>query len=97
MRVSVLGCGWLGLPLAQELARRGHAVRGSVTHAERLGALAAVGVEGHRLELTPSLEGDADGFFEADALVIALPPGRREPGVEARYPAQIAAIWSSVR
>ena len=91
MRVSVLGCGWLGLPLAQELVQRGHAVRGSVTRSEKLEALAAAGVRGHRLELTPAPEGDTDGFFDADAVVITLPPKRREPDVEARYPAQIAA------
>lgn len=91
MKLSVLGCGWLGLPLAQELVRRGHQVKGSVTRAEKLGALAAAGVRGHRLELTPGLEGDTEGFFDADALLITLPPGRREPGVEARYPAQLKA------
>jgi len=48
-------------------------------------------VKGHRLELTPAPEGDTDGFFDADALLITLPPKRREPGVEVRYPAQIAA------
>ena len=91
MNVSVLGCGWLGLPLAAELVRRGHLVRGSVTHADKVGALADVGVEGFRLELSPTPEGDVDGFFNVDALIITLPPGRRKPNVETRYPAQIAA------
>jgi nucleoside-diphosphate-sugar epimerase len=95
VRVSVLGCGWLGLPLAQELVRRGHEVRGSVTRADRLAALAAAGVKGYRLELTPTLEEDAEGFFEGDALVVTLPPGRREAGVEARYPAQLAAVLAA--
>ena len=95
MNVSVLGCGWLGLPLAAELVQRGYRVRGSVTHVDKLGALAEVGVQGQRLELTPSLEGDTDGFFDADALVITVPPGRRKPGVEVRYPAQIAAALAA--
>lgn len=99
MKVSVLGCGWLGLPLAAELVRRGHSVKGSVTHAEKLGELAAVGAEGYRLELTPVADSQNlldtgffnTEFFNTDVLVITLPPKRREPGVEARYPAQVAA------
>lgn len=92
MKVSVLGCGWLGLPLAQELVRRGHTVRGSVTRAEKLGALEAVGIRAHRLELTPDPQGDTEGFFDADALVVSLPPKRREGDVETRYPAQLTAV-----
>ena len=91
MNISVLGCGWLGLPLAAELASRGYRVRGSVTHADKLEALADVGVRGHRLELSPTPTGDTDGFFNVDTLIITLPPRRREPDVETRYPAQIAA------
>lgn len=96
MRVSVLGCGWLGLSLAADLVRRGHLIRGSVMHEEKLAELAAAGVEGHRLELTPTAEGDVEGFFDADALVITLPPKRSEAGVRERYPAQIRAALEHV-
>ncbi len=92
MRVSVLGCGWLGLPLATDLVRRGHTVKGSVTRAEKLGDLEAAGIDGYRLELSPTPGGDTESFFDADVLIITLPPKRREPGVETRYPAQIAAV-----
>ncbi len=92
MRVSVLGCGWLGLPLARELVRRGHGVKGSVTRAEKLEELAAAGIKGYRLELSPTPVGDTESFFDADVLIITLPPKRREPGVGTRYPAQIAAV-----
>ena len=95
MNISILGCGWLGLPLGAELAARGHRVRGSVTHPEKLGVLAEAGIEGYRLELTPALTGDVGGFFAADALIITLPPGRRKPDVETRYPAQIAAVLAA--
>jgi nucleoside-diphosphate-sugar epimerase len=95
VKLSVLGCGWLGLPLARELVTRGHAVRGSVTSADKLAALEEASVGGHRLELTPTLEGDVEEFFETNVLIITLPPKRREPGVEARYPAQIAAALAA--
>ena len=96
MRVSVLGCGWLGLALAAKLVQRGHVVKGSVTHAEKLGELAAVGVEGYLLELTPTLTGDVKDFFDTDALLITLPPKRSEAGARERYPAQIRAALEHV-
>ncbi len=96
MQVSVLGCGWLGLALAAELVQRGHVVRGSVTHAERLGELAEAGVEGYLLELTPTVTGDVKDFFETDALLITLPPKRSEAGARERYPAQIQAALGHV-
>ncbi len=96
MNVSVLGCGWLGLPLATELASRGHHVRGSVTQVDKLKVLAAAGIKGHRLELIPELTGDTEGFFDADVLVITLPPKRREPDAETRYPAQVAAVLRAI-
>ena len=95
MNISILGCGWLGLPLGAELVSRGHSVRGSVTHPEKLETLAEVGIEGYGLELSPTLTGDIGRFFDADALIITLPPGRRKPDVETRYPAQIAALLAA--
>lgn len=96
MQVSVLGCGWLGLALAAELVQRGHSVKGSVTHVEKLGELARAGVEGYLLELTPTVTGDAKDFFDTDALVITLPPKRSEAGARERYPAQIRAALEYV-
>lgn len=32
--VSILGCGWLGLPLAEQLLAEGYSVKGSTTRAE---------------------------------------------------------------
>ena len=96
MQVSVLGCGWLGLALGAELVQRGHVVKGSVTHAEKLGELARAGVEGYLLELTPTVIGDVKDFFGTDALLITLPPKRSEAGARERYPAQIRAALRHV-
>ncbi|MEZ7854793.1 MAG: SDR family NAD(P)-dependent oxidoreductase, partial [Cyclobacteriaceae bacterium] len=29
--ISILGCGWLGLPLARQLVQQGHQIKGSTT------------------------------------------------------------------
>ena len=34
--IGILGCGWLGLPLAQQLVEDGHIVRGSTTQNSKL-------------------------------------------------------------
>ena len=34
--IGVLGCGWLGLPLAKQLVTAGYSVRGTTTTKEKL-------------------------------------------------------------
>jgi len=40
-KVSILGCGWLGKPLAVFLISKGYLVKGSTTSDEKLKLLAA--------------------------------------------------------
>lgn len=76
MRISLLGCGWLGLPLAKAMIAEGFFVKGSTTTPEKLPALADAGIEPYLLSLTTTaLEGDANGFLaNADVLLIDIPP-----------------------
>ncbi len=92
MKISILGCGWVGLALSRALSARGHTLRGSSTRAEKLSELAEAGAIPYRLELTPALTGDPGDFFGADALVLTLPPKRRSEDVRQRYPAQIQEV-----
>lgn len=81
-RISIVGCGWLGLPLAKRLVEEGHHVNGSTTRLERMTELEAVGVHAFQLKAengTWKGEGLRD-FLMCDVLVIAIPPGtRRNP------------------
>ncbi|ADI16041.1 NAD-dependent epimerase/dehydratase family protein [Truepera radiovictrix] len=90
MRIGILGCGWVGAALGRVLVARGHAVTGTVTTPDGLAALEAAGIRAVQLVLTPALVGDPADLFEADALVLTLPPKRRADDVRTRYPAQIA-------
>jgi nucleoside-diphosphate-sugar epimerase len=82
MRVSIVGCGWLGLPLAKHLAEEGHVVSGSTTRAERVAELQAAGVHAFQLKAENG-KWQGDGlvdFLECDVLIIAIPPGtKRNP------------------
>lgn len=85
--ISVLGCGWLGLPLAAALVRSGFVVRGSGTSPETLRRLAEAGIEPHRIVVGETVEG-GDGFFGSDVLVFAVPPS----GSDRPYPAVASAV-----
>lgn len=77
--VSVLGCGWLGLPLAKELVVRGFKVKGSVRNDEKFSELIRQGIKPYLLLVMPELSGsELDDFFTTDVLIINFPPERRE-------------------
>lgn len=76
--MSVLGCGWLGLPLAEFLMEKGFAVKGSTTSPEKLELLASKGIEPFLLNFQPGIATEKypeqRDFLQADVLVISIPP-----------------------
>lgn len=91
-RISILGCGWLGLPLAEHLLKRGFTVKGSVTSSHKFDLLTYSGVRPFRLLLNEfSVEVSDPGFFEADVLIVSIPP-RRTEAIERIFPAQIGQL-----
>ncbi len=91
--VSILGCGWLGLPLARRLLEEGFRVRGSTTTPEKRKRLEKEGIDPYLLRLDPEVECESCGrFWEADALVLNIPPGRGRDDMEAFFPAQVASV-----
>lgn len=91
-RVSILGCGWLGLPLGECLLGCGYSVKGSVTSVEKLDLIRSSGIDACQLVLNESsLEIDDWSFFETDILIISIPP-RRIGGIEHVFPAQIETL-----
>ena len=90
--VSILGCGWLGLPLGKYLRNRRFSVKGSVTNPEKFGLLHISGISPYRIVLNDSdIEVDDPTFFETDVLIISIPP-RRIDGIERIFPTQIAQL-----
>jgi nucleoside-diphosphate-sugar epimerase len=77
MVVSILGCGWYGRSLAQTLLNNNIAVKGSVTSAEKLQTLSALGVNPYLVNFKPDGEHFDPDFFKCDLLVICIPPKTR--------------------
>lgn len=95
--VGILGCGWLGTPLAEQLLVEGFRVKGSTTQAHKLEALKNKGIETFLVRLTPEVEAvDLDKFLEIDTLVLNIPPGVRTKG-EDFHPAQITNLIPYLR
>ncbi|MTI20606.1 SDR family oxidoreductase [Fulvivirga sp. RKSG066] len=91
--ISILGCGWLGLPLGEYLVKRGFVVKGSTTQKEKLQELEHVGIKPYHLSFEPDLVGEARDFFDSEILIINLPPRNRE-GVPNFYELQLETIRS---
>lgn len=73
--ISILGCGWLGLPLGEFLSKKGLIIKGSTTKAEKLETLQSAGIEPFILNLNPNLEGERiSQFFDSKILIINIPP-----------------------
>lgn len=75
--VSIVGCGWLGLPLAKFLLAKGHIIKGSTTGKDKLATLKQEGIVPFLIHLNPAISGsDINNFFETDLAIINIPPGR---------------------
>ncbi|WP_026703872.1 Rossmann-fold NAD(P)-binding domain-containing protein [Flavobacterium soli] len=81
-KISILGCGWLGFPLAKALLQKDFVVKGSTTSAEKLALLENAGISPFLISLkAEETQGDIMGFLEnASVLIIDIPPKLR--GVE---------------
>ncbi|RMG29393.1 MAG: SDR family oxidoreductase [Bacteroidetes bacterium] len=91
--ISILGCGWLGLPLGRHLQQRAYRLRGSTTRESKLPALAAAGIQPYLIRLEPEgIVGSLADFLESDILILNLPPGRRDPLVEEHFPRKVAHL-----
>ncbi len=86
LRVSIMGCGWYGFPLAEHLLRAGFEVNGSTTTADKSARLHDAGIYPFLLYFDPGVKGkNANQFFDADVLVLNIPPGRKKPNVKSWY------------
>jgi nucleoside-diphosphate-sugar epimerase len=90
--VSILGCGWLGVPLAKQFLKKGFSVKGSVTSVEKFGLLDDASILPYRIVLsdTEVIMDDPD-FFKCDVLIISIPPRRIEK-IEQVFPSQIRRL-----
>ncbi|MES3630423.1 MAG: NAD(P)H-binding protein [Longimonas sp.] len=97
--VSIVGCGWVGLPAGQMLASQEYLVRGSTTRASRQEVLADAGISPFVTTLQPAPAPEAPALFKSDILLCTLPPGRSNATAanENTYAAQIRALMQQAK
>lgn len=78
-QISILGCGWLGLPLAETLIEKGHSVNGSTTSESKLPILENAGIHPFLVMLDSESvsESITDFLAESEILIIDIPPKLR--------------------
>lgn len=73
--ISILGCGWLGLPLAEFLMSKNYHIKGSARSEEKLKILEEKSIESFLIDLPASLDSDKmESFLNSDILIINIPP-----------------------
>jgi len=78
LSISIVGCGWLGMPLLVSLVAAGHRVTGSSRDLDRLADIQRAGGKAFPVDLPGRVPA---GFAEGcEVLIIALPPNGRRLG-----------------
>ena len=82
-QISILGCGWLGLPLAKSLLEKGFSVNGSTTSVEKIAVLEKAGIHPFlvslsAVEVLEETKISIENFLEnSNVLIIDIPPKLR--------------------
>jgi nucleoside-diphosphate-sugar epimerase len=79
IQISILGCGWLGFPLAKAFLKEGFFVKGSTTSQGKLEILKNSGIESFLISLSENgIEGNIAAFIkDTEILIIDVPPKLR--------------------
>jgi nucleoside-diphosphate-sugar epimerase len=98
MTISILGCGWLGLPFAEHLRADGYVIKASTTSPENLELLKGKDINPFLLKLKPQLECEScEEFWNSEALVLNIPLGRGRVNVREYHLHQINAVIKEVK
>ncbi len=93
--ISILGCGWLGFKLAKYFVQNNFCVNGSTTSTGKLKLLTDNGIDAYIVAAEPGLNNGIEKFFEADILVINIPPAGGDNKIE-YHARQIDSIKTAV-
>ena len=77
--ISILGTGWLGLPLSEFFIKKKYNVKGSTTSEDKISLLQKKKIRGYLIKAEEKgPKGNIKGFLsESETLIINIPPGLR--------------------
>ena len=79
-QISIIGCGWLGLSLANHFIEKGYFIKGSTTSKTKTEALEQQQIKPFLIQINESeISGDISSFLKgSETLIINIPPGLRQ-------------------
>ncbi|MCX2680951.1 SDR family NAD(P)-dependent oxidoreductase [Galbibacter sp. EGI 63066] len=96
-KIAVLGCGWLGLPLAKSFIEKGYQVNGATTSVDKILNLAQHNINPFLIAIHMNhIEGNISYFLQnTDVLVICIPPRVRQHS-ECNYVSKIRVLSEKI-
>lgn len=82
-----MGCGWLGLPLAKSMIKKGYSINGTTTSKDKLRILEKEGIHPFQIDLSDSeIHGPITDFLNGcETLILNVPPKLRGSGPKTSY------------
>lgn len=77
-KISIIGAGWMGLPLGAELVRMGYVAQGSTTREEKLTLLQEKGLSAFVLDSATATQEHLAPLMQCDVLIVTVPPRGNE-------------------
>lgn len=73
-KFSILGCGWLGLPLAEFLLKNDFLINGTTTNTDKLAVLKEKDINPFLIKISENtIFGEIDSFLNSDILFVNIP------------------------
>jgi nucleoside-diphosphate-sugar epimerase len=96
-QISILGCGWLGFPLAKQLIAQNFIIKGSTTTSDKASELYKADIQPYVFTLGTTQNDDlfADFVLNSDVILLNFPPKRIPNSVEV-YSEQVRTILSYI-
>lgn len=91
--ISILGCGWYGLPMAKSLIKNGYTVKGSTTTSDKINVLSDAGIQPYLIDT--ERQSFDEQFFECDLLIISIPP--KVNSEQLPYPVKVKNIATAAQ
>ncbi len=84
MNISILGCGWLGFPLAKKAIVAGHTISGSTTSLAKMELLQKNNINPFQISVNEDgIVGDISGLLkDSELLIVNIPPKLRAGNAE---------------
>jgi hypothetical protein len=97
--IGIIGCGWLGLPLAEELHKTGYQISGTTTSVEKITALKTKGIQPFKISISEEgIKGPISEFLSTlSILIINIPPGLRGKGPKESYIGKIKLLYDAIK